>query len=397
VKLSTSAWAENCSLATEAGQKYSTLEGQMALSKNATNRLAVAVGDDLKPAFTLITGVTAKFMSWLADVAEKSPVVSVVLSMLGTGLGVVTLALGALSVAGAISAAKTAIMGIAAAGAAPGVTLLGAAIQLATGPVGWIVLGVTALTAGFIALTSAMSKSKEEYSAYTGVTNEQYEMLTKLDDEYENAKRLYGENSEKALELKSTLDTVADGFGASRKSLSDWVAESDGLQKAVSESSRAYKEAISEINREEIGVNGLIGKLEMLGNKTNRSATETAAMKAIIEKLNGTLPGLNLTYEGFIGSVDSSSESLKKYVKAQYEAQKAEESSKAYVEALMKQAELTDKIAEAERGIEANRKESKYRGLVCRGGGLRCLLNIRCGLRLITKRRSSGFQFCLKV
>lgn len=156
------------------------------------------------------------------------------------------------------------------------VTALKTALTVLMGPIGWVVAGIGALTAGGIAL---------------------YKWLTK---ETEASKAL---NKEQSALVSSTeaMTEAAENNAASRKDEVQHLEASKTAYKTLAEETQA------------------------LANKQNRSAGETKLLKDNIEQLNSSVDGLNIAYDEENNALSMNTEEINKRIDASMGQEKVNE------------------------------------------------------------------------
>lgn len=341
ITVANTAWQENTALTNEVGLRYGTLASRISMAENSSENLAAAIGDDLTPIVGTFIDTKRGFTDWLTDIVEKHPAVTAGLTAVSIAVGIVAAAVTVFAlvtspiVVGAINAITTAMM---------------------ANPVFLIITGVVALTAAVVAFVAVLSSQKSEYDTWTASTKNQYDELQQLNAEYETACEQYGETSDEALELRYQVDELTSSFEASKKSVEQFSAECDKLLDSHQKLVSSYNENIETIKSEEIGSMALVRQLESLSSETALTIAEQLKMATIVDALNEKIPGLALAYDKETGALNSTAEAVRELAKARIEQKRLEEQSGTYVKALENQAALTEKIAEAEANLTAERE-----------------------------------------
>ncbi len=312
------------------GQKWS----------QATGNISTAFTTALDPALSSISSGLAGMVNGIGDFLNAHPAVTKAISALAIGLGTV-----AVGIAG-VGAASTAL-----GKAVPAIVSFGTSLNTALGPIGWVALAITGIVAAGTALVAMFSEAGDETAGMTAATRQQYYELQGLNAEYDEACAKYGETSEEALRLKYQVDDLSEAFEANRQTLEEFEAEVDALVQSHDELMSSYGESLESISHNEQGTLALIQKLEDLASQTDRTAAQEEQMKAVVDQLNGDLPGLALSYEDVAKSTDACVESMKKTAAEQARQERQAEQKQAYVELLKEQAELEEKIAGAEEDL----------------------------------------------
>lgn len=174
----------------------------------------------------------------------------------------------------------------------------GAVMAALTGPVGWVVAGIGLLTAGAIAAVKWFNRTSEEGEKLAKETDTLAQSTENLTDSIDNTSETYKQNQR---EIKST----------------------------------------AEANRD------LIGRIEELSEKENKSAEDKLLLNGYINRLNESVDGLNLSYNEESGALSESSEKLRERI-----GLIEEETS--FNDALERQNEITQELIE----IDLQRKET---------------------------------------
>lgn len=326
-----------------------TLDTADALSIAAENSKSMGdgwkeAGNSIKSAFSsAISPTIEKVSSGMSGIAKSigkflqdHPAVTKAITAIGVGLGVV-----AVGIAG-VSVVTTVI---------PAITAFGVALNAALGPIGWVALAITGLTAAGIALAAMFSDAEDETANMTQTTRQQYYELQDLNAEYEEACAKYGETSEEASRLKYQVDDLSESFEANRQTLEEFEAEVDSLCESVSQVTSDFNEAMSEIDAQETGTLALIQKYEDLATQTELTGAEQKELEAVTKKLSEAFPELSENIDAATMSAEDYVAAMKQALGQEAEEQRQAEAQEAYVEALKKRAELTEEIEKAEENL----------------------------------------------
>lgn len=335
-------WSENTALTSEAEKRYGTLASKMAMMDNATNNLSTAFGDKLTPIISGFVEAGTGAVEWFTEVVEKYPAVSAVVTGLAVGIGVVGIALAGYTVATTVATAVT--------------TAFGVASMAALWPLYLVAAAIGAVVAVAVLVANSVSEADAEFNSLTATSKNQYQELENLNKEYEDACATYGETSDEASKLRYEMDELNDSFEANKQTVEEFTAEVDALVEANGKLITSYQDSVKEIDNAETGTFALIYKLKELGSQTDLTVGQQEQMKAIIEKLNETVPDLALNYDDVTNSLDATVASLQAMAKQQAEQQRYEESYSTYVDLLAKEAELQDAVSKAEANLNAERE-----------------------------------------
>ena len=310
--------------------------------QQAGNSISTAFTSAVQPTIEDFLGGMADIVSSMGDFLNENPAVTKGITALGIGVGVV-----AVGITGVSFATKVAI---------PAVVSFGTAFNAALGPIGWVALGLTALTAAGTALVTMLSDASDETAGMTATTRDQYYELQDLTAEYERACAESGEYSDEALELKYQVDTLSESFEANRQTVEEFTAEVDALCESTLQLSDDFDTAMGEITSQETGVLALVQRYEELSEQTNITRAQEEELAAITQKLSETYPELAEQFDSTTMSAEEYVAAMERACEAQAEQQRQAELQETYTEALQKQAQLEDEIAKAEANLNAERE-----------------------------------------
>lgn len=312
--IASEAFAAGTSLQDEAAKKNATTAAQMAIAKNNMQSLAITLGTTLLPILNELLQTVSPIMKSFAEWAKNNQdtvstimkvagavaglmfAVSAVSAVVGAFAKVIGLArygvaaynivlgvMGALSGTASIAIGKSNVAMKAYAITTKVVTIAtkawGMAMKLASGPLGWIIIGVGALAAGAAALSKAFSSVSDE-------------------------QRLYNEVQERALEnsieqraevtlLFKTLRKAEEGSSAYNKTLE----RLNEIQPGIIDKYNLQAKSLEAINAAEE---------ELIGNIMKR-AREEARAQLMTEKMKRSMAlteSANKLGEGGIFSMD---------------------------------------------------------------------------------------------
>lgn len=182
--------------------------------------------------------------------------------------------------------------------------VLNAAITLLSGPVGIIIAAIALLTAGVFALVKAFKKNSEE--------SKKFEKST---EELKDANK----------ELKNSVD----------------------------ESEKAYKGNTKSIEANYAVADKMLGKIDEISKKENKSAEDKAKLEGYVATLNKSVDGLNIAYEEGVGFVDQetgaiydSVEALQSKIDAGKEQAKVQAMQERMIEVAKEQLEVDEQLEE---------------------------------------------------
>ena len=301
------------------------------MSTAATN-LEVAIGSALNPTLAKLYNGIANVTGAAAEFVAEHPAVAKAVTALAVGLGTATAAvLGFMAI-------KTAI---------PLIKAFGVALNGALGPIGWVAIGITAVVSAGAALIAMMDDAQDETLEMTSTTRAQYAELQELEAAYQDACDTYGETSAEASRLRYQLDDLSASFEANRQTIEEFAAECQSVVDAHTDMVNRFEENNAKIDDNEVSTYALIQKLSDLADGTYETADSQAAMQAIIDELNGSIEGLNLSYSDVISNQDGVIQGVKEMAQAEAERARQQEMYDEYVELIKQQAIEQEQLAKA--------------------------------------------------
>lgn len=324
------------SLDAAGGTLAKTAEAGESLSEKwekAGNSMNAAFTNAVEPAISGASEALAGFAANVGDFLNEHPGVAKAITAVGVGLGVVVV-----GIAGVAFATSSAI---------PALVSFGTALNTALGPIGWVSLALSGVVAAGTALALMWDKAEDETANMTAATREQYYELQDMQAAYEDACETYGETSEEASRLKYQVDELSASFEDNRQTIEEFAAECQDVIDAHSEMVERFDENNKAIDDSEAYTFALIQKLSDLADGTYKSADSQGAMQAIIDELNGSVDGLNLTYSDLILNQEGVIANIKEMAKAEAERARQQEMYDEYVELIRKQAIEEEQLAAA--------------------------------------------------
>ena len=282
----------------------------------AGNSLETAFSNAVSPAITSTSETLAGFAISAGDYLQEHPMVAKAITAIGVGLGTA-----ALAVAGYTAVTKVAI---------PAIHDFNMA--LSANPLGAVALGITAVVAAGTALVSMMDKVEDETLSMTAATRAQYLELQDLEAAYSDACDTYGETSEEASRLRYQIDDLSTSFEASRQTAEEFATQCQSVIDAHAEMVLRFEENRASLEENSTETLALIQKLSDLADGTYQTADSQAVMQAIIDDLNGSMDGLNLTYTDLLTNQDATISNLLEMAEAQAQQEIMNERLSEFVE-----------------------------------------------------------------
>lgn len=320
----------------------STTEAAHDRMTAASDNLAVSVGSALNPAVTKLYDGIAKVKGGLAEFLSENPGVVKAVTALAVGFGTATV-----GITGFVTVTKVVI---------PLVKSLGTAflgLEASLGPAGWIVIGLTAITAAGTALVAMMDDAVDMSTTLTASTQAQYDELNRLESAYADACDKFGETSDEASRLKYQIDDLSASIEQNGQTLEQSRNAVESFVEEYSRISEEGEKAIQSANDEGVANLALIAKLEALASKTDSTAASQEGMRSIIDQLNSSMDGLNLTYDDFIANQSGSIDVLKEFARQQARTAQQQAQFDDYVSQLNAADQATQKLEAAQAELEA--------------------------------------------
>lgn len=167
-------------------------------------------------------------------------------------------------------------------------------------------------------------------TAFVGVVAAATKTIAKHDTQLQKIKKTATEASEKTEELTSSVDSSSESY--------------DANVRAIDAQGKATKT--------------LVGNLEELAAKEDKSKKDKQLMQQYVDSLNSSVDGLNLSYNEELDMLSMSTEAINAKVDAYKEQAQAQASQERYVEMLKEQQEVSAQLKETEDAL--NEATQKY-------------------------------------
>lgn len=264
--------------------------------ENSFDNLAIAIGDDLNPTVSQFKNGIADITDEFTELITKHPAISALLTGAAVGIGGVTLAITAYTAVTKIATVVTAAMGTTMSVALGPLALVAAAIG-----------GVTAAVIYFNNTEDEMAKAQENLTLSSKETEKE---LNNLKDQYAALEEAGEADTVAAYELKNQIDELSDSFEANKETIADLITQTEELKNALDEIDSKYEETMSGIDDSESSSKSLIAQLVAMQENTSLSGDQLEIMQSIVDRLNNSYEGLNLTLDSTNGKLNMSVEDL---------------------------------------------------------------------------------------
>ena len=311
--------------------------------EKANNKMNVAFTQVLEPTIHDASAELAELYGNVGDFLSEHPNVVKALTAVGTGLGTVAIGVAGVSASFvfASSTVKAFVSTISpfAPGLAPGLLVAAAA--------------VTALTAAVTMLGDKYEDTYDEAMSMTATTAAQTKELESLKEQYDKACRTYGDTSDQASTLKYRIDELSASLDNNGQSVDEYVAQIDAVISKHDDLIDSFGSNTQAIHDSEVENLALAAQLDALASSTGNSTEKQAQMEAIIDELNSSIDGLNLTYEDLTRNQSKAIANVKEMAKQQAEQELKTEKYQEYVDLLEEQANQQEAIKENDAAIAA--------------------------------------------
>lgn len=224
---------------------------------------------------------------------------------------------------------------------------------MAANPIGVVLLAVGALAAALAGLSAVMDATSRENTELTETSKQQEQALQSTRAEYEQAAATYGETSNQALALKSSLDEQTAAFDAGKQSIKEMYAECDEAVKSHKDLAAELDTSTASANAEAGSIVLLASRIEELSNKTNKSQADQATLVSLLEDAGQKIPGVTAAYDAQNDTMSQSVEVINKLANAEADRVKAKAHMDNYNKLLGEQAVLEEQLAKAQAQQEA--------------------------------------------
>lgn len=315
--------------------KMDNLNGQLALMNSAWDALKTTIGEQFNPELRELAELGTDVFTGMDSFVQENPAV----------------VKGGMVLVGTLGALTTGVVGLSAA------TKVFKALDLATlltGPAGavvGVVSGIAALTAAVVALNEAAKDSLDESWELTAASREQYEQLQELNSEYDQAVDLYGENSYEAQQLRWQIEELNAAYEDGKQTFAEYTAAHEAVMGGYNAVAEARKEASASVTSEAESIGALIDQLAKWSNSSSEAAAHQGEIQAIVDHLNESLPGLNLSYSDVAAGSDKFIASLRNTAQAEADARRMAQEYENYVNSLAQRGILEAHGADLEEQI----------------------------------------------
>ncbi len=264
--------------------------------ENSFNNLSIAIGDDLNPVISKFQNGIAGVTDGFTKLINEHPAISAVLVGVTVGVAAFTFGLAAYSTAMLISTTLT--------------EAFGAALSAAIWPLTLIALGVAAVTAAIIILANTEEEAEKTQASLTASSQEMADELDNLEEQYRALEEAGAADTMEAYQLKNQIDELSEAFENNKQTIGDLIAYNEQLKTTLDEIANTYEETVESIDQSESDSKSLIAQLAAMSEGVDLSGGQLEIMQNIVDRLNGSYEGLNLTLDKTNGKLNMSIEDL---------------------------------------------------------------------------------------
>lgn len=264
--------------------------------ENSFDNLAIAIGDDLNPTVSQFKNGIADITDEFTELITKHPAISALLTGAAVGIGGVTLAITAYTAVTKIATVVTAA--------------LGTTMSVALGPLALVATAIGGVTAAIIYFNNTEDEMAKAQENLTLSSKETERELNNLKDQYAALEEAGEADTVAAYELKNQIDELSDSFEANKETIADLITQTEELKNALDEIDSKYEETMSGIDDSESSSKSLIAQLVAMQENTSLSGEQMEIMQSIVDRLNNSYEGLNLTLDSTNGKLNMSVEDL---------------------------------------------------------------------------------------
>ena len=304
--------------------------------EKANNKMNVAFTQVLQPTIHDASAELAELYGNVGDFLSEHPNVVKALTAVGTGLGTVAIGVAGVSASFVFASSTVKAFVSAISPFAPGLSVAAAAV-----------------TAAVTMLGDKYEDTYDEAMSMTATTAAQTKELESLKEQYDKACRTYGDTSDQASTLKYRIDELSASLDNNGQSVDEYVAQIDAVISKHDDLIDSFGSNTQAIHDSEVENLALAAQLDALASSTGNSTEKQAQMEAIIDELNSSIDGLNLTYEDLTSNQSKAIANVKEMAKQQAEQELKTEKYQEYVDLLEEQATQQEAIKENDAAIAA--------------------------------------------
>lgn len=324
------------------GTLSSTAETAQTLDQKweqASKNINSAFTTTVQPTVDKLSSGFADLANSVGDFLNDHPTVTKAITAIGVGAGTV-----AVAIAGVAFATSSAI---------PAIVSFGVSLNAALGPIGWVALGITAVTAAVAAFVAMSDDEQAATERLTYSTREHEATLEQLNAEYDEAVSKYGASSEQAGELAVQISRLEAAYGDAGKTIGQFVEEIEQTGEAIADIQTKYDDAVTSASDLEKGSMNLASQLMVLSSQSDITSADLDLMSGIVDKLNDNYGELSLAVDKTTGKLNMSVPELYSFIQEKADEQKKTAATDALTEAISKYGEARKQMQDASTEVGA--------------------------------------------
>ena len=278
--------------------------------ENSAHNMQIAIGEDINPVVAELKNGFADLLDGTTELIKEHPAITAVLTGATVGIGAVTVAI----------TGYTAVTKIAAVAS----TALGTSMTVALGPLGLAAAAIGAVTAAVIYMANQEDDAVRAQGALTSSSQAMADELEDLQKQYDAMAEAGEADTVAAYQLKNQIDELTYSLEENGRTIGDLINESEQLGNVIDEMTQSYDDSMDSINRSESDSKSLIAQLAAMQEGSELTGTQLSIMSNIVDQLNGSYEGLNLTMDETNGKLNMSVEDLWSAVSDAAEQEKAQ-------------------------------------------------------------------------
>ncbi len=310
--------------------------------QNSFDNLKIAIGNDLNPVLSEFKNGMADIVDKFTEIVNEHPLISSVLTGIVVGVGAVTLAITSYIAITKIATVVTAAMGT--------------TMTVALGPIGLVAAAIGAVTAAAIYMANAEDDATKAQETLTSSSQEMADELNDLEEQYDALVEADEEDTVAAYQLKNQIEELTYALEENGQTIGDLITLNEEYRSTLDELKNANDDAFRSINGDETDAKSLIAQLASMQKNTELSGNQMQIMQSIVDRLNDSYEGLNLTLDETNGKMNMSIEDLWKSVTSVAEERRAEANMEAlmgYLEQYQEFQSVYDEAIQTEKNAKA--------------------------------------------
>lgn len=189
-----------------------------------------------------------------------------------------------------------------------------------TNPLTWVIAAV----AGLVALAAWITTVNEGTENLTASSKRQKKEMEKLEGEYANAKKEFGETSVEAQNLAAKLDEASTAFETNKMTVEEWNDRIDESKKRSEDFRQKQTEMTNEFNVSAGSIRKLADEFDELSKKEGRTQTDKLRLLDVTTQLNGAVENCSITYSTLTDELDTTSQAVRNLANQEIDRQRGE-------------------------------------------------------------------------